>query len=262
MAVNLLLRAVESKMPEEGQALRVEFEKLRDDFDRVIDLKDKNARLREELMQGEIARLNHSLDVVHGLLNARAVMERIAAKYAEDHSLDLSTTAVLWNLAKGNMDADFDAYLVTVANHTSKSVDDLRQAGGKAFGELSTRIHHAESAGSRREIPADPLNPVLAIYLAAFFKYYRRDFSLYYDAPYQRVHVPSPQKYGDAALTNMSSSTTSASTTSQSPNSKRQRLAEAGGHSASASGDFMGALHDAAASDANSASAGGRDSKQ
>ena len=147
------------------------------------------AEARAELARMGASELQHQLDLAHGHLALRAVLEQIVFKHASEragatHWLEApkkcSATQALEAFCR---EAGFLRYLERVGKHTHFAPMDLLKCSKAMYGDLSEAVHHGgaseEGAGALIVPQSIMANKCKLIALSAIFRYGGRDVRFY-----------------------------------------------------------------------------------
>ena len=149
----------------------------------------KTQEMIEEREAIAIAVLQRQVDVAHGHITVRTVLEKIGkAKHPK-----MNATDALNHICE---DPKFVAYIEVVSEATHLSARDLLKSAKGAYSALSSTLHSGSTITKASDVvPEDVMHDKLMLHaVAALFKYARRDVRFYLDIPANELKLPSPAR--------------------------------------------------------------------
>ena len=133
--------------------------------------------------------LQHKLDVAHGHVTVRSVLEQIGKSAFPA----MNATDAINHVCD---DAKFGAYLDVVSSVSHLSKRDLLKSAKAAYSALSSTLHSGSTITKASDVvPKDVMHDKLMLHaVAALFKYARRDVRFYLDIPANELKLPLPAR--------------------------------------------------------------------
>jgi hypothetical protein len=149
----------------------------------------KTQEMIEEREAIAIAVLQRQVDVAHGHITVRTVLEKIGKA---EHP-KMNATDALNHICD---DPKFVAYMEVVSKATHLSARDLLKSAKGAYSALSSTLHSGSTITKAGDVvPEDVMHDKLMLHaVAALFKYARRDVRFYLDVPANELKLPSPAR--------------------------------------------------------------------
>jgi hypothetical protein len=171
------------------QREREAWEREREAWERERALLLKTQDMVEEREAAAIALLQHKVDVAHGHVTVRSVLEQIGKAAFPT----MNATDAISHVCD---DAKFDAYLDAVSDASHLAKRDLLKSAKAAYSSLSSALHSGSTITKAGDVvPEDVMRDKLTLYaVAALFKYARRDVRFYLDVPANELKLPSPAR--------------------------------------------------------------------
>ena len=143
----------------------------------------------EEREATAVALLQHKLDVAHGHVTVRSVLEQIGKSAFPA----MNATDAINHVCD---DAKFGAYLDVVSSVSHLSKRDLLKSAKAAYSALSSTLHSGSTITKASDVvPKDVMHDKLMLHaVAALFKYARRDVRFYLDIPANELKLPLPAR--------------------------------------------------------------------